>query len=125
MTQSDLISQYQGRDVGLAGPEATVTVLRLPAAGAGIVLRLAWLADLYRGGRGFALDPLGTTAAVTETTNENNEWNDGQPEIIPVKVKGKFVIKKVFNVLLFLRQIFRGFLTVQEIKSRDSESNNK
>ena len=125
MTQSDLSSQYQGRDVGLAGPEATVTVLRLPAAGAGIVLRLAWLADLYRGGRGFALDPLGTTAAVTETTNENNEWNDGQPEIIPVKVKGKFVIKKGFNVLLFLRQIFRGFLTVQEIKSRDSESNNK
>ena len=125
MTQSDLISQYQGRDVGLAGPEATVTVLRLPAAGAGIVLRLAWLADLYRGGRGFALDPLGTTAAVTETTNENNEWNDGQPEIIPVKVKGKFVIKKGFNVLLFLRQIFRGFLTVQEIKSRDSQSNNK
>ena len=125
MTQSALISQYQGRDVGLAGPEATVTVLRLPAAGAGIVLRLAWLADLYRGGRGFALDPLGTTAAVTETTNENNEWNDGQPEIIPVKVKGKFVIKKGFNVLLFLRQIFRGFLTVQEIKSRDSQSNNK
>ena len=125
MTQSDLSSQYQGRDVGLAGPEATVTVLRLPAAGAGIVLRLAWLADLYRGGRGFALDPLGTTAAVTETTNENNEWNDGQPEIIPVKVKGKFVIKKGFNVLLFLRQIFRGFLTVQEIKSRDSQSNNK
>ena len=124
MTQSDLSSQYQGRDVGLAGPEATVTVLRLPAAGAGIVLRLAWLADLYRGGRGFALDPLGTTAAVTETTNENHEWNDGEPEIIPVKVNGKFAIKG-FNVLLFLRQIFRGFLTVQKIKSRDSQSNNK